>query len=663
MSCNNRRSGPCCPDTPYPQVSHESVPSLIDNLVNALYGNITKKVSNGRVIWNIPCDPSDNPVTIDGFPRLLGEGLLCYIIRYFDNFAPILLDAVTISGAQTILGQKTFTLPVLGDAVNNTLSQTIAGNKTFNWIKLPVGTTGTRPTGQTGLIRFNTDSDHFEGYNNTTWSSIGASELIYSDTMPVGYPGLEWVDTTTMKRYQWYSDSWIETFGGNNGVTTGGGTGTVTSVALTLPSIMTVSGSPVTSSGTLAGGLATQTANTAFLAPNGSNGTPTFRALVAADIPTLNQNTTGNAANVTGIVALANGGTGSSLAGGARTNLGAAASGANTDITSVSLTSGTISSAPANASDIVNRGYVDTIASGINFHPAANYATTAALSLAYTYSNGTSGVGATITCNANNTSLVIDGKTFTTTDVTNGTRILIKNESGLFVSNTTPSAAFNGVYTFTRVEATGVAWQLTRATDYDTSGTGTNEIDAGDFILVLSGVENQNSSWVQQTLLPITVGTTSIVFIQFAAPGTAYTAGTGLTLSANQFSVTTVPAGNGGTGQTAYSVGDILYASSSNALSKLADVATGSALISGGIGSIPSYGKIGLQTHVSGILPVANGGTGDTLASGARTNLVAQKAFTFVDTTPPSSPTTNDIWIDTASLRQYTYTGSVWAEI
>jgi hypothetical protein len=442
-----------------------------------------------------------------------------------------------------------------------------------------------------------------------------------------------------------------------------GGTGTVTSVALTLPSIMTVSGSPITASGTLAGGLATQSANTVFAAPNGSTGTPTFRSLVSADIPTLNQNTTGTASNVTGIVALANGGTGSSLAGGARSNLGAAAFGANTDITSVSLTSGTISSAPTNATDIVNRSYVDTVASGINFHPAVNYATTIALSSAYTYSNGTSGVGATITCNANNTALVIDGKTFTISDVTNGTRILIKNESGSYTNNTTPSAAFNGVYVFTRVEAAGVAWQLTRATDYDTSGTGTNEIDAGDFILVLSGTANSNSSWVQQTLLPITVGTTSIVFIQFAAPGTAYTAGTGLTLSANQFSVTTVAAGNGGTGQTAYSVGDILYASSSNALSKLADVATGSALISGGTNTAPSYGKIGLTTHVSGTLPVANGGTGDTLASGARSNLGAQKAFTFVDTTAPSPSSTNDIWIDTASLRQYTYTGSTWAEI
>jgi hypothetical protein len=153
MSCNCNNStynNICCPDTPYPQVSHESVPSLIDNLVYALYGTITKTVVNGRVVWNIPCDPTDDPATIDGFPRLLGEGLLCYIIRYFDTLAPALLDVVTISGNQTITGQKT-----------------------FNWIKLPVGTTATRPTGQTGLVRFNTDRNQFEGYNNTTWSGIG----------------------------------------------------------------------------------------------------------------------------------------------------------------------------------------------------------------------------------------------------------------------------------------------------------------------------------------------------------------------------------------------------------------------------------------------------------------------------------------------------------
>lgn len=74
----------------------------------------------------------------------------------------------------------------------------------------------------------------------------------------------------------------------------------------------------------------------------------------------------------------------------------------------------------------------------------------------------------------------------------------------------------------------------------------------------------------------------------------------------------TLPATSGGTGQSSYAVGDIVYASTTTALSKLADVATGNALISGGVGVAPSYGKIGLTTHVSGTLPIANGGTNGT---------------------------------------------------
>ena len=76
-----------------------------------------------------------------------------------------------------------------------------------------------------------------------------------------------------------------------------------------------------------------------------------------------------------------------------------------------------------------------------------------------------------------------------------------------------------------------------------------------------------------------------------------------------------VPATAGGTGQTSYAVGDLLYADTTTTLAKLADVATGNALISGGIGVAPSWGKIGLTTHISGVLPVANGGTNASTAS------------------------------------------------
>lgn len=74
----------------------------------------------------------------------------------------------------------------------------------------------------------------------------------------------------------------------NNGTATGFGEGTVTSVGLSLPSIFGVSGSPVTTSGSLTATLATQPANKVFAGPTtGSDATPVFRALVASDIPDL----------------------------------------------------------------------------------------------------------------------------------------------------------------------------------------------------------------------------------------------------------------------------------------------------------------------------------------------------------------------------------------
>lgn len=94
----------------------------------------------------------------------------------------------------------------------------------------------------------------------------------------------------------------------------GTGDGTVTSVTGTSPVASSGGATPAIS---LASGYgdtqnpyASKTANFVLAAPNGTAGVPTFRAVVAADIPTLNQNTTGTASNVTGVVALANGGTG-----------------------------------------------------------------------------------------------------------------------------------------------------------------------------------------------------------------------------------------------------------------------------------------------------------------------------------------------------------------
>lgn len=109
------------------------------------------------------------------------------------------------------------------------------------------------------------------------------------------------LDTNNL--YAWEGASWVI-------IGAGGGGGSVTSVALTAPGFLSVSGSPITTAGTIALNLATQTANTIFSGPTtGAASAPTFRALVAADIPTISLTS-----KVSGILPVANGGTNSSTA-------------------------------------------------------------------------------------------------------------------------------------------------------------------------------------------------------------------------------------------------------------------------------------------------------------------------------------------------------------
>ncbi|CAB5225665.1 Intramolecular chaperone auto-processing domain containing protein [uncultured Caudovirales phage] len=298
-------------------------------------------------------------------------------------------------------------------------------------------------------------------------------------------------------------------------------------------------------------------------------------------VPTWNQNTTGTAANVSGIVAVANGGTNATDATTARSNLSAAKSGSNTDITSIALSSGTITSAPVNNTDIVNKQYADAIASGIHFHEAVSLATTAALP-ANTYNNGTSGVGATLTANANG-ALSVDS----TLTVTNE-RILVKNQA---------NGAQNGVYVVTQVGSAGTPYILTRATDFDSVGNGVDQIDEGDFFLVTNGVANLNTAWVQQTAPPITIGTTAIVFQQFSAPIT-YTAGTGLNESpAYTFNISSV--GTAGTYGSASSVPVFV----TNAQGQVTSVTNTAIAISGSAVSGNIAGNAAAATNLIGTNP------------------------------------------------------------
>ena len=183
---------------------------------------------------------------------------------------------------------------------------------------------------------------------------------------------------------------------------------------------------------------------------------------------------------------------------------------------------------PVGDQDAATKIYVDTVAQGLNAKASVFVATTAPLS-AYTYTNGTAGVGAKITSDTFG-ALSIDGETISTT----GTRVLIKDETG-------GNAPYNGIYTLTTAGSVSVAYVLTRSVDMDAS-TDFNSA----FTFVEQGATEANTGWVQ-TADNITVGTTPVVWVQFSGAG-QYSAGTGLTLTGTTFSIsnTTVTSGTYG---------------------------------------------------------------------------------------------------------------------
>ena len=258
----------------------------------------------------------------------------------------------------------------------------------------------------------------------------------------------------------------------------------------------------------------------------------------------------------------------------------------NTTINAVTLTTGSITTAPVNASDLVNKSYVDAAISNVNYHAACNWATTADLGTV-TYNNGSSGVGATITKTSPFATLAVDGGSPTV-----GQRILVKNET---------SGQYNGIYTVTNVGSGATGWVLTRATDYDQSGVGQNEVAPGDTMFILSGTANANTQWTQSTDLPITIGTTPLVFVQTGG-ATSYLAGTGLTLTGTTFSITNTAITAGSYG-SASSVGTFtVNAQGQLTLAGSTSIAVAASQITSGTLTVPQggTGAVSLTGYLKG---------------------------------------------------------------
>lgn len=184
----------------------------------------------------------------------------------------------------------------------------------------------------------------------------------------------------------------------------------------------------------------------------------------------------------------------------------------------------TLPADPASALQAATKQYVDNIAAGITFDTAVQVSTISALP-AVTYSNGSSGVGATLTKSTNGAIGSIDGYALSV-----GDRVLVKNQA---------SALENGIYQVTTLGSGSIPFVLTRPTDADTN----TKIKYGKFVFVQNGTLNGGFGFINTSPTnPIVIGTDAITYTTFNSAQTTV-AGAGLSKTGNTVDIGTASSG------------------------------------------------------------------------------------------------------------------------
>lgn len=288
---------------------------------------------------------------------------------------------------------------------------------------------------------------------------------------------------------------------------------------------------------------------------------------------------------------------------------------------SVAISGGTITGMPTPSvgSDVATKSYVDSMTTGLTPKNACRVATTANLSA--TYSNGSSGVGATLTNSGTQVAISIDG-----VSLSSGNRVLVKNQS---------TTEHNGVYTVTTVGDGSSNWVLTRAADFD----GSSEIEGG-YTVVQAGTANVGTMWIETGAGPFTVGTTSITFTQLAvASQTVTLTGDATGSGAGSFATTVAKINGVSLGSTTATAGNLLVASGtawvSVAVSGDATLASTGAVT---LATVASAGSAGSSTAIPNFTVDAKG-----RITAYGTNAVVAPAGTLSGTTLNATVVTSSL--------------------
>ena len=261
---------------------------------------------------------------------------------------------------------------------------------------------------------------------------------------------------------------------------------------------------------------------------------------------------------------------------------------ANSSFTNIATITGTIATTPVGDTDIANKGYVDSVAQGLDVKASCVYSTTADITLS---------------------GLAVQAGGDWTSSLTAGDRILVKNQA---------SSQFNGIYV-----ASSTAWA--RSADMNTWA----EVPSA-FTFIESGTTLADTGWVSTANQGGTINVTPMPWSQFSGAG-SYLAGTGLTLTGNTFSITNTAvtaAAYGSSSQvatfTVNAQGQLTLAANASISIAGSQVSSGtidSARLSGTYSGITGLGTLGDLTVTNTITGSISGNAGTATTATKSTNL------------------------------------------